>query len=629
MAYIDGGLIQANDYNNFVGTDPSAAPNRINTVWGVGNGRSGYGQIPLPLVASDSIVSWSNWNNLINTINNTARHQGTTVPAITINESEIIESEGENVSSAFDQAITSLYDNRNNCAAQAAGISAQVVKREAWGNHVFFSHTITFDSGDAARNFFNAGGQIAINFTHPSGSGVNTLWNTLTQECGTVVISSPISGTARIAGVNYSGVTKIGGSGSPTTLTTNTGYYNLNTSYREVFKQRAASGNYKYLQSFISVNVKSNGTRGSNGDTGNVINIVTKFDQVPDGAAYGRSRIESGSAVTVTLRPPSTAYIANTWGTPLVVGSVLAVNNPNYQGYTTGAVVTTLPGGAGEALFTNPGTYTWQAPLGITRVSAIAVGGGGAGGAAYWAGGGGGGGGLGWKNNISVTPGQNYTVVVGAGGIGVSAAAGGQGTNGGDSSFINATTVCGRGGGAGQGTASNTNTVYAGGLGGGYVGDGGGNGGTGGNSQGDSAGAGGGAGGYAGKGGNGGSSQTGNGSSVINGVGGGGAGGAFTTANALAGSSGSGGGTGLLGQGNSGTSPSQGGSGASNGSPTNTVGGAANTGGWPGGGGGGQSNDAKTTPGCNGANGAVRIIWSGNSGITRAFPNTNTDSIVT
>jgi hypothetical protein len=31
---------------------------------------------------------------------------------------------------------------------------------------------------------------------------------------------------------------------------------------------------------------------------------------------------------------------------------------------------------------------------------------------------GGGGGGLGWKNNIAVTPGQSYTVVVGAGGTG-------------------------------------------------------------------------------------------------------------------------------------------------------------------------------------------------------------------
>jgi hypothetical protein len=629
MAYIAGGLIQASDYNNYVGTDPSAAPNRFNTVYGMGSGRSGYGQIPLPLVATDAVVSWGNWNNLISGINSVSRHQNTIVPTISINESEIIEAEdNDSVTSAFETALTSIYNNRNNCAAQGATISATVVKQEQWNNHVFFSHTITFDSGDAARHFFNAGGQIAINFTHPSGTGINTLWNNLTRDCGTVVISSPVSGTTKIAGVDYSGVTRIGGSGAPTTLTASMGYYNLNTTYREVFKQKAAQGNYKYLQSFISVNVKTNGTRGSNGDVGNVITIVTKFDQVPDGhyLSYGRSMVSSGSAVTVSLRPPSTAYIANTWGNPLIIGNVLAVNSPNYQGYTTGSTVTTLPGGAGEALFTNPGVYTWRAPIGVTSVHAVAVGGGGAGGAAYWAGGGGGGGGLGWKNNIPIVPGNNYTVVVGAGGVGVSAAAGGQGTNGGDSYFINSSTVAGFGGTAGIGTASNTNTSYAGGIGGSFAGDGGGRGGDGGSSNSDYPGGGGGAGGYSGTGGRGGSQNSG---SFTGGLGGGSAGGAHDRSNGSAGSSGSGGGTGLLGSGNSGSLSGQGGSNGSNGSPLFTVGGASNTGGFPGGGGGGQSNDAKTTPGCNGGHGAVRLIWSGSSGINRAFPNTNTDTIIT
>jgi hypothetical protein len=43
-------------------------------------------------------------------------------------------------------------------------------------------------------------------------------------------------------------------------------------------------------------------------------------------------------------------------------------------------------------------------------------GGGFGGGGGAWTGLGGGGGGLGWKNNISVTPGNTYTVVVGVGG---------------------------------------------------------------------------------------------------------------------------------------------------------------------------------------------------------------------
>ena len=62
-----------------------------------------------------------------------------------------------------------------------------------------------------------------------------------------------------------------------------------------------------------------------------------------------------------------------------------------------------------QAAYTTPGTYSWTAPTGVTSVSVVCVGGGGSGGAAYWSGGGGGGGGLGWKNNISVTPCLLYT----------------------------------------------------------------------------------------------------------------------------------------------------------------------------------------------------------------------------
>ena len=250
-------------------------------------------------------------------------------------------------------------------------------------------------------------------------------------------------------------------------------------------------------------------------------------------------------------------------------------------------------------VYSPPTGFIGFSPPGPYEVSVVAVGGGGSGGAAYWAGGGGGGGGLGWKNNISVTSGQSYTVVVGAGGVGVTANSGGQGTAGGDSYFIDLTTVAGLGGAAGVGTSSNDNLVYEGGTGGSFVGDGGGAGGTGGSSSGDTAGGGGGAAGYTGNGGDGGLTPT-------AGSGGGAAGGRSI---ASSGTAGSGGGVGINGEGISGTGPGAGGSGGTNGSPTGTAGGSTNTGGAYGGGGGGQSNDAKTTPGCDGGTGAVRIFY--------------------
>jgi hypothetical protein len=96
---------------------------------------------------------------------------------------------------------------------------------------------------------------------------------------------------------------------------------------------------------------------------------------------------------------------------------------------------------AGQQAYTSPGTYEWIAPAGVTSVSVVAVGGGGGGGSTGSnGGGGGGGGGLGWKNNITVIPGQGYGVVVGIGGTRDSS------THGGQSFFIDPSIVAGLGG---------------------------------------------------------------------------------------------------------------------------------------------------------------------------------------
>lgn len=232
-----------------------------------------------------------------------------------------------------------------------------------------------------------------------------------------------------------------------------------------------------------------------------------------------------------------------------------------------------------QVAFTTPGTYAWICPPGVTSVSVVCVGGGGQ----INSFSGGGGGGLGYKNNISVTPGNSYTVVVGGPGSA--------------SYFISTGTVRGGGGGSGlSGTA---------GAGGTYTGDGGGNGGDGGNNEVQTYyGGGGGAGGYSGNGGNG------QGFSLpfTSGSGGGGAGGGGSN---TAGVQTGGGGVGILGQGTSGASVSQGGSGGTNGVNSTPSGGLY--------GGGGYGNDGGGNTG-----GAVRIIYPGN---TRSFPSTNTGDV--
>lgn len=228
------------------------------------------------------------------------------------------------------------------------------------------------------------------------------------------------------------------------------------------------------------------------------------------------------------------------------------------------------PAVTGQQAYTTPGTYSWVAPAGVTSVSAVAVGGGSRGG-----------GGLGWRNNISVTPGSSYSVVVGAGAI-----RSGCITSAGSSTFISACIV--RGGGS-PGNCGGTFTGTSGGIGG---------------FSNSAPGAG--AGGYTANGGN----------PAQNGAGGGGAGGGCNNVCGFNIGNG-GGGVGLLGQGANGVAPGGGGSGGANGG--NGSGFTAGNGGAYGGGGGSSIGTSG-----NGAGGAVRIIWPGT---TRSFPSTNTGNL--
>jgi hypothetical protein len=255
----------------------------------------------------------------------------------------------------------------------------------------------------------------------------------------------------------------------------------------------------------------------------------------------------------------------------------------------------------GEARFTTlgdyPSTYSWVVPDNVTLVSLVAIGGGGGDNSG---GGGGGGGALGWKNNLSVTPGASFSVHVGNRSTSTA--------NGGDSYLNFFGTYIGAQGGDGP-------SGQTGGNGGGVFNvDGGGAGGDGGTGT---RGGGGGAGGYSGAGGRGGgrSAQI----AGYNGSGGG-AGGGYAGGQ----DGGGGGGTGIFGEGSSGLGATTyvthsntygaGGGGGSGGGDGAGAGGAQPSGNGSYGGGAGSGSNRGSD-----AHGAVRIIW----GDGRAFPSTN------
>lgn len=298
-----------------------------------------------------------------------------------------------------------------------------------------------------------------------------------------------------------------------------------------------------------------------------------------------------------------------------------------------GANAPSVAGGGiavGQDAYTTAGTYTWTCPSGVTSVSVVCIGAGGTVGTSY----GGCAGSLAYKNNITVTPGQNYTIVVGATNTAMN--------------VHNQLTSNSRGG-----NSSAFGTIAEGGMGGdshsyrwatyshpsplpiGTNYDGGGSGGLGGTdyysgSTGYVSGGGGGAGGYSG---NGGKGTYGNSGGYAGSGGGGGGGGAM---NGSGGRSGGGGGTGIFGEGGNGSgglysnyqSNTKGGGGSSGGdgrpAPISNLTNSASQayGGQYGGASGWHYSDVSTVPVDTAAqNGAVRIIYPGTE---RQFPSTRT-----
>ena len=171
-----------------------------------------------------------------------------------------------------------------------------------------------------ARYFWNAGGLVKIQVgKSATGQTGDPEWNDLaTTLCGAIFISGGVA-TQSIAGTSYTGTTKIGGTGTPTTLDTTTGWYDLTAGAgaTTVYKQFADSSPYtaNYIQHTLA--------KGAGADT---LVISTTWvnpegDTISGGTAASGATVGTAPCTIVTYYPPSTTYLTNSWGTPLVAAT--------------------------------------------------------------------------------------------------------------------------------------------------------------------------------------------------------------------------------------------------------------------------------------------------------------------
>ena len=259
MTYSSGGLIQAADYNGFVSTNVGA---NVNNVWATGSTTSGYGQSAMSTVSAAGTVTATQWAGLVNNIQSMASHTGATTTARTAP----VAGNTIAVLAAVNTDLTTITANRANAAAsgtQYGTFTGNISKTTATGSGstpwtITFTHTITWASADAARYFFNAGGIIRWQTSKTADTTESdTEWNIMANTLnGAINITG--GGTATIATTTYTGTTKVGGTGTPTTLATTTGWYQLLTTDTTLYKQ---FGNIApYTTQYIQLNAKTAGT---------------------------------------------------------------------------------------------------------------------------------------------------------------------------------------------------------------------------------------------------------------------------------------------------------------------------------------------------------------------------------
>jgi hypothetical protein len=319
MAYVSTGLIQAADYNGFVNLTAGA---NVNATWSTGTTSAGYGQTTISSVSASGVVTAVNWASLVNTIASMAAHQGTAITARTAPVT------GNTVSilSALNTDITNCYNNRGNAVANGTqftgwtGTNSLTGGRGAGAWSISFVNTVTFASADAARYFFNAGGRVKVDVSKTAtGNTGDPEWNDLANTlCGDIFITGGAF-SQTIAGTVYTGTTKIGGSGTPNTLATTTGFFDLTPGGAAVivYKQFADTAPYtaNFIQHSLSLNAAST-----------VLTITTLWsasdgDPISGGSASVGATPGTAPTTIVTYFPPSTTYLSASWGTPSVAAT--------------------------------------------------------------------------------------------------------------------------------------------------------------------------------------------------------------------------------------------------------------------------------------------------------------------
>lgn len=217
--------------------------NKILNVMSTGSGNSGYGQTTFSsAVTSGNTVTKAQWDALRYDIYNALIHQTGSTPSITqVAVGDVIRYGASHPNTQYstlsDTATTNRFDLgtgqfvTDSLASQTTSAS--------WYQAVSCTATVTFNTAEQARFFFNSGGKIRFSSSRTGGtSGIqqNTAWSNLLASVGTQAFGA---------------------------VTPTVNFYNLTSAYQEFYSLVASSpysaNNFK-LEALCNVPNNSAGT---------------------------------------------------------------------------------------------------------------------------------------------------------------------------------------------------------------------------------------------------------------------------------------------------------------------------------------------------------------------------------
>ena len=224
---------------------------------------------------------------------------------------------------ALSANVTATFNGKLNAAASGSDASVSSVTTTAWNTSSVLTKTFTFASRNQLRYFFNAGGLIRLSWSRTGGtaSSQNTAWTNTLTAAGTIVISG-VGTSKTIAGVAYTGITKIGGSGTPRTLLTGTGVLSPIASTEQLLYDQIPPSGYGDNEIQVYGSIPSNGT---------VLTLKTDLSDDYTPPDPGSPDLVDGTLTQVsTIRFPSTTHLTASWGSVYTkltkLGPIIIIN---------------------------------------------------------------------------------------------------------------------------------------------------------------------------------------------------------------------------------------------------------------------------------------------------------------